>query len=486
MSSTKRNYAYQIFYQILISILPFITSPYISRVLGADSIGVYSYTYSVITYFKIFAALGIANYGNRAIAKAKNNKDELNKTFSSLFALHSLLSLLVIAVYLVYWKVFVSEYKIIALIQCFYLLGELCDINWFYFGMEKFKLTVTRNSILKIVTVIAIFIFVQDRNDLWKYVFIMALGTFLSTSVVLLLAPRYVKFVKFSLQDMLRHVKPMLVLFFAVIAISIFSYMDKIMIASLSNYSELGYYENAWKMIEFPVGFITALGTVMLPKITNLLTQGDNDRAEHYIYESMRFSLFAGIAIAFGIAGISKEFSVVFWGEGFEVSGTLMAVLSVTIVIMSFNSVIRSQYLIPRERDKIYLAAVWVGAVVNFIVNYLLIPQYGSLGAAIGTILAYMAIFLVQTVSVSKKLPIVAYFIPNIPYAIFGVVMFVVVRIIGNAMGYSVLTIAVEVVSGVAVFVGLSLGYAVLFKDTFILNKINDLVGMIKRSVRRG
>lgn len=482
MSSAKKNYVYQILYQILVSILPFITSPYISRVLGVEGIGIYSYTYSIITYFKIFAALGISKYGNRAIAQTRDDKEQLNRTFSSIFALHGILSVIVIGAYMAYWLVFVKANKTIALIQILYLVSELFDINWFYFGLERFKLTVTRNSIIKILTVLAVFVFVKNESHLWVYVLIMAVGNLVSTSAVWYFFSRFARFSKFTVMDMLKHLKPMLVLFFAVIAISVYSYMDKIMLGSMSSMIELGYYENAWKMIEFPVGFIIALGTVMLPKISNLVSKGEYKEIDRYIYESMRFSIVVSVAMAFGLAGIAKEFSVIFWGSDFSASGRLMMILSACVILMSWNGVIRTQYLIPREYDKIYLLAVCSGALINFVVNYMLIPHYGSAGAAVGTVCAYIGICLVQTIYARKDLPIFRYFVESMPYVMIGFVMLITVRKIGTIMGCSIQTLFMEIIVGALVFVILSFGYAFIFKDEFILNRLKQIkVELVRR-----
>ena len=468
-SNIKKNYIYQVLYQVLVSVLPFITSPYIARVLGADSLGTYTYTLSIVTYFKLFAALGIVNYGNRVIAKAKDNQELLNRTFSSLFFVHVILTVVIIFIYLFYWKEFVVDNKLIALIQGMYLIGELLDINWFFFGMEQFKLTVIRNAIIKVLTVVAVFALVKDKSDLWVYVLIMALGSFFSISVLWLFVRKYVRFVAFTKEDCLKHMKPLVILFFAILAVSVFSYMDKIMIGKMSNMSQLGYYENAWKMIEFPTGFVTSLGTVMLPKISNLVTSGKKEQVHKYLSESMKFSMIASLAIAFGVASIANEFSVVFWGPDFSTSGTLMIVMSIAIMIMSWNIVIRNQYLIPYEFDRIYLFAVSTGAIVNFVANYLLIPRYQAVGAAIGTVCAYFSVCLVQTIFAARELPIRKYIINFIPYLIPAIIMFFSVRIIGNILGYRVLTLFVEILVGVLVFILVTLFMAKSIGDQFVL-----------------
>ncbi len=480
MSNVKKNYIYQVCYQILISILPFITSPYIARVLGAKMIGVYSYTYSIVVYFKIFASLGIINYGNRAIAKSKGDQQELNKTFSSLLILHILLTSAIIMLYLLYVHIFVCENKLIAYIQTFYLLAELVDISWFYFGLEKFKITVIRNSILKIATVISVFIFVHDNSDLWKYVFILAFGTFLSLLSVWPFVPKFVSLVRVPVKRITSHIKPMIILFFAVVAVSVYSYMDKVMIGKFSNMSELGYYENAWKMTEFPVNFVTAIGTVMMPKISNLIVKGDFKTVDKYIYGSIRFSVIASVAIAFGVAGIAKEFAVVFWGNQFMESGNIMIILSITIILIAWNSVIRLEYLIPMEYDKVYLLGVCLAAIVNVLFNWFLIPRYGAFGAGIGTVISYFTIFIVQNLFCIKKLSILKYILLNIPYLIIGFVMFIFVRSVGNYFGCTVISLIMEVIVGVAVYSALVCIYAFAFKDKYVTDNIKFVLCKLK------
>ena len=472
MSDIKKNFGYQISYQILLSILPFITSPYVSRVLGADGIGIYSYTLTIVTYFKIFASLGIANYGNRLIAKSKNEQSELNRAFSSLVTLHTILTFVVILLYVVYLFYILRDNRLVASIQIIYLLAEMFDINWFFFGMEKFKITVTRNAIIKIFTVVCVFIFVKSRADLWKYVLILALGTLLSNSILWIFAPKYVKFQRFKLVEMLAHIRPMFILFLSVIAISVFSYMDKIMIGAMSSSEQLGYYENAWKMIEFPTAIITALGTVMLPKMSYLSENGNKQLFQHYIYQSLRFSLVTSIAIAFGIASIANDFSVMFWGNEFISSGKIMVILSPVIIIMAFNSVIRTQYLIPKEQDKAYLIAVLCGAISNLVVNALLIPLYGALGASVATVLSYIAICIIQILYTYKNIRLRKGIVESIAYVVPAIIMYGVVKICGWYSDASVLLVICEIIFGAATFCGLSLAYAYIFKDRFIIENI--------------
>ena len=465
-----KNFIYQSGYQLLISILPFITSPYIARVLGAEKIGIFSYSYSVIKYFILIANLGISSYGNRTIARVRESEEELNKTFSSLLILHSALSIISLLAYGIYIYLFVEEYRLICLIQAFYLVGTLLNISWFYFGLEKFKLTVTRDSVIKIITVVAIFIFVKSEGDLWKYTLIMALGTCISQSIMWVFLKKYVSIVLVSLKDILAHIRPLLILFGATLALTVLNYTDQIMLGKMSSMNDLGFYSNAYKMIEFPVGFITALGTVMLPKISSLIGKNNSNLVKMYIQNSMRFSLLMSSALVFGVAGISKEFSVIFWGNEFEICGLLMQVLSISIIFISWNNIIRTQYLIPNEMDKIYLRAVGMGAISNVIVNFICIPKLGAIGACIGTIIGYIVICFCQTFPVRQKLPIYKYVRESSVYYLAGFIMYIVIRLIGNYLGISAFTIVCQVGVGIIIFVSITLIIAKITDDKFIMD----------------
>ena len=148
-SSAKKNFIYSSIYQVLVLVLPLITTPYVSRIFGAENLGVYSYTNTIAQYFVIFAMLGLNNYGNRAVAMARDNQDELDAVFSEIYTMQVVTGILSLVLYLVYALIIAREYKVYSMILTLYVLSAVFDINWLFFGLEKFKLTVTRNSIIK-------------------------------------------------------------------------------------------------------------------------------------------------------------------------------------------------------------------------------------------------------------------------------------------------------------------------------------------------
>lgn len=475
------NYIYNAAYQILLMIMPLITSPYISRVLGVENIGVYSYTYSIVFYFGIFANLGISNYGNRAVAKNRDDQDNLNYCFSSVFVLHALLSVVVIALYIIYVCFFAGAYRIIAAIQMIYLISILFDISWFFFGIEEFKTTVGRNTAVKILTTFLIFVFVREKTDLWVYTLILTLGTALGNMTLWMFVRKHIRFVKPRASDVFAHLKPMAVLSISSIAVSVYLYIDKIMLGVMSSMTEVGYYENAFKMIQFPLGLITAMGTVMLPHISSMIAQGCSDKVKIYIGNSMKIIALVSPAIAFGLAAVSDTFSVVFWGKDFAACGPILMFLTVTAILISWNNIVRTEFLIPMELDGEYVKAVCVGALVDVVLNAIAIPQFGGIGAAVGTVGAYISVFLVQNFASRKQLPHLKYLLYHLPFCIIGLAMFVLVRLAGYVAPVNIVGLIVMIGLGAAIYIVLSLIYIKISRDGFYRTYLNSAISKISR-----
>lgn len=431
--SLKKNFGYQAFYQIFVLLLPLFTSPYISRVLGPSSLGIYSYYYSVANYFVLFAMLGVNNYGNRLISSCrKDGKNIISKEFSSLAIVHIIVSAICLVVYVAYSLLIVSDdEQVFATIQGLMIVGALFDINWFFFGLEEFKLTVTRNTVVKVVTVSLIFIFVREQGDLWKYCFIMAGGTAASQIVVWPFLKKYIDFTLPSKEDILKHIKPLFILFIPVLAVSVYKIMDKIMLGQLATKTDVGYYDNAEKIITIFNTVIASFGTVMLPRMNNLFAEGKNSEGLSYIDKSLNYILVFSYAVAFGVGSIADNFSVWFWGNNYAESGRILAILVFTLPFVAFASVIRMQYLIPKREDKAYIISVCGGALVNLTVNILLIPKYSGVGAAIGTLLAEIFVCVFQMYTVRNEVNCMIYVRKSLPYLLSAILMYVTVKSVG-------------------------------------------------------
>ncbi len=408
MKNLSKNLIYNIIYQVLLYIIPFILTPYLSRTLGATQIGEYSYTYSIVYYFMLFTLLGINNYGVRKISKAKREKDALGEAFSSIYGLQLFLGLISLIVYNLVSVVLLSTHHTILLIHNLFLISAVVDINWFFFGIEKFDITVTRNAIIKVLSTLLIFMLVKNPDSILIYTIIMAGSTLLSQLYLVAILHKYINFYPLDISKSIKHhFTKCLVLFIPVIAYSIYRVMDKTMIGGIVSTTELGYYENAEKIINIPIGILTAIGTVMLPFMSKQAKKDQStmgDEKNDVLYRMFQVCFLIMIPMAFILFVIAKDFTSIYFGPGFEKSGDILMLLSSTIIFATVANVIRTNYLIPNEKDKIYVTSTIVGAVVNLILNLIFIKSLGAIGACIGTIAAEASVMFYQIIATRKAI----------------------------------------------------------------------------------
>ena len=411
----KKNYAYNLLYRIVTLDTPLITSPYISRVIGADGIGQYSYTYAISHYFLIFAVLGVSDYGNRCIAKVRDSKEERNKVFSEIVSLQILLSVGMSILYIIYCLV-VTENRRLAYMQGFNVLSAIFDVTWLLFGLELFYVTTLRNVIVKIGTVLLILLLVKSPNDVWKYTLIMSGGTLVGQLSVWPILRNYVCFIRPKWNDVIKHLKPNLVLFLPVIANDLLGYFDKIMIGNMSIDAELGCYDNAEKLLSIPNSLVTALGTVMLPRVSNSIAKGELKSVNEMIQKSI------------GICAVAKEFVPLFFGTGFDLVVPLLYTLAPYIIFVSWANVLKTQVLLPNNKDMTFVVCLILGAFVNVVLNYCLIGTSGAVGAAIATTISEGLIAVSETVALRKLIDVKRYLIQGLPFILFGFLMFSVIH----------------------------------------------------------
>ena len=451
-NNTKQNLIYNMIYQILIMILPFITAPYLSRIIGKTGIGIYTYTYSIAHYFVLFSLMGLANYGNRKIAQNKDDVKKLNETFSEIYLMQIGFTVISLISYLSMVFLLNFENKNILIIQIMFVISAGIDISWFFYGMEKFKLMVVRNTIIKVITTICIFVFVKKASDLWKYAFIMAFSMFVSQLSLWVVLNKLVKFEKPSWEKVKKHIKPNLILFIPVIAVSLYRVMDKIMLGAISTMEQTGIYENADKLVTLPLTITSSVGTVMMPKMANIFAKGDNNKGKEYFRDSMQLIVGISIAMSFGMAVVANDFAPLYYGIEFSECGKIMIVLSPILLIGSISNVVRTQYLIPKEKDKIYILSVVIGAVVNMIINLILINKFGAMGAAIGTIFAELSVMLIQCILSRNELEFKKYIKDSICFVFSGIVMYVVLRKIKTLLNVSFISIIIEILIGIIIY----------------------------------
>lgn len=470
--SITKNYIYNLIYQILILILPLVTTPYISRVLGAENIGIYSYTLSIVTYFILFGSLGVALYGQREIAYYQKDKKKYSRIFWEIVILRTITMMISLVLF---YFIFVNgnQYQIYYKILILELIGNCIDISWFFQGLEEFKKTVIRNMIIKLISVISIFTFVKSQNDLRIYFWIYVLSTTIGNASLWLYLPKFLTKVKIKELHLFRHLKPTLGLFVPQIAVQVYTVLDRTMIgAIITDKSEVGFYDQSQKIIKLLMTIITSLGTVMLPRIANTFASGEKEKINEYMKKSFSMVFLLAFPMVFGIISVSRAFVPIFFGAGYDKVATLMNIISPIILFIGLSNVTGTQYLLPTKRQREYTISVIVGAITNIVMNACLIWKFGAIGASIGTVIAEFTVTIVQLYFVRKDFDFLQIIKISKNYVISSIAMFIVCIIIGNVVKSNMTSIIIQVIFGVGVY-GICL---LTLKDKFVDSIIKKII----------
>ena len=478
--SIKKNYIYNLLYQILILITPFITTPYLSRVLQADGIGTVSYAESIVSYFTLFAAMGIATYGQREISYVQNSKYERSIVFWNAKIFEFITSFIALIIYFIF-SCF-QQNKMIYIILSFNILAVFSDITWFFQGLEEFGKIVSRNVFFKIINILYIFVFIKSKDDLLLYVFGIAFFLFISNMSLWGYLPKYICRIGKENIKPFKDMKVILSLFIPTIAVQIYTVLDKTMIGAITKSSfENGYYEQALKLSRMILTIVTALGTVMIPRIGYHFGKGEKEKVKDFMYRGYRFVWFLGIPLCFGLLGTASNFVPWFYGPGYGKVEILLKTLSFLILAIGINNVTGMQYLIPTKRQNVFTLTVLIGAVLNCLLNLLLIARYQSIGAAIASVAAEMTIAFVQLWIVRKELSLRKIIISCSHYLIAGCIMLFFLNLLGNVFIPSVFYTFLMVIIGAVIY------FLILFiiKDDFFINNTKNIIVRIKEFLKK-
>lgn len=464
------NYVYNLLFQLLTIITPLVTTPYLSRVLGSYKIGIYGYTFSIVTYFILIGSLGVNMYGQREIAYVQNNREKQSKVFWEINIVKLIsFSLSLVAFFLLFCTK--GEYKLFYLIYIIDLLANIFNISWYFNGIEDFQKNVIRNAVTKIIAIIAIFVFVKTKNDLWIYILIISVSDFLGYALIWLYVPKYIDF-NFKKLNLKKHIKPILLLFIPQVATTIYTVLDKTMIGLIiKDMDEVGFYDQAQKIIRALLLIVTALGSIMNSRIASEFAKNNIKKIKSYLMESIGIVFLISIPMIFGLFAISDKFVPWFFGDGFLPVSKLLKTNGFILLIIGLNTIIGIQYLIQTNQQKKYTIGVSVGALTNIIFNYILLKKIGTIGAVYSSILAEFVILCIELFFARKIIKLKEILILSIKYILSSAVMFLIVYFVGNKLSMSIINTFIEIIIGSVVY---SICLLILKDELFlaILDKI--------------
>ena len=408
-TALKKNILLNTIFRILMIIAPFLTAPYVSRILLSDGVGVYSYTQSLSTYFVMFAALGTVSYGTREIARKRENQREYSQAFWEI----EIISIICSSVCIIGWLILAfcySEYKIYLLILTISIIATTLDISWFYAGLEKYQYTVIVNLIFKILSVIFIFLFVKNPNDIWIYVLIYSLSLLLGNGSMWFFLPKFIAKTSINKKSLIKHFKETLVYFIPTIAASLYTVLDKTLIGLLikgettviidgvettKKISELesGYYEQATKIIDLvkTVSFVS-INAVVYSRSSFLYKVNDSYEIKKLTMNTFQIVMFLSIGASFGLIGVSESFVPLFFGDGYNKTALLIKIMAILVPIICLSGTLGSLYYSPVGKRKTSAIFLVIGAIINLLISTPLVIFYKSTGAAIASLIAEIII----------------------------------------------------------------------------------------------
>ena len=480
--SIKKNYIFNLIYQMLLIVAPLITTPYVSRIFGPEGTGLYSYTNSIVTYFTLVAVLGTATFGNRKIGYVQNDPEARSRAFWELYIFRLIVSGVTLAVYLVLFTVIFSQDTLIYLILSLNIVNIALDVSWFLQGMEEFGKTVSINIILKTVSTALIFVLVKTPGDLPIYILLLVSCIVLGNAILWVYMPKHLKKVR-GIRPF-RDIKGIIQLFIPTVAVQVYTVLDKSMIGWFTEgNAENGYYEQAEKIVKVALTLITSLGTVMIPRISRKFAEGDIGSIKYYIYKSYRFLWMLGVPLALGIVVVSSIFVPVYFGDGYEKCIILLQLFSLLVFFIGSGHVTGLQFLVPTSQQNVFTLSVVFGAVANLILNLFLIPRFYSVGACVSSVIAELIVCSTQLIYVhkTKQLELKPVFSSCPKYIISGGVMCGVLILIKSFMPISWWALAVLIGSGVAIYFLCLL----VLKDKFFIELVRKTLSTVLKVFKR-
>lgn len=482
--SLKSGLIYNGVYQVLSALVPLITSPYIARVLAVDGYGLFNYTVSVSYYFFIFGMLGVNTYGNREIAKVRDNPSKRSTVFWQIYYLQLILGLLVTILYFVFVSCFIIENRFFFYLQGLYVISVCTDINWYAFGLEEFRLITIRSLCVLIIKTILIFVLVKSKNDLVLYFLIYVFGVLFGLFPIWPLVFKTTTIERPSFKKMRAHLRPNLILFLPVIASSVYGRMDKVMIGAMISDSEVGYYNYAENIISIPMGLMTTVSNVMLPRSSYLISNGLEEKSCYLYKTTLKYTGILNIALSFGIIGVADLFIPWYLGESYSYTSFLLKLLAPIIFLSGISTVVREQLLIPNNMEKQYSTAIIIGSVVNLVANFYFIRKLGAVGGCITTVLAFLIVMLLQLFYARKKATVLRDILSLFPFILVGIVMLIIIeemKVVLSSLSVFLLMAIVILAGGLFYLVSSFLILKWLQSDSFIDELVRRLLGRTNR-----
>ena len=497
--SVKKNFILNAMLSLSGIIFPMITNPYVNRVIGPAGTGRVGFANSAVSYFALFASLGIPTYGVRACAKVRDDKRLLSKTVLELQAINLILSFIVYLVFIpaVFWvPIFSCDKKLMFILGSTILLSSI-GVEFFYKGIEQYKYITIRSLVFKFIAFIALFIFVRTEKDVVFYGAITIFAASASNIMNFIHLRKMIVFKGLGKLNLLQHIKPTITFFAFACTVSIYLNLDRFMLGLMTSTTDVGYYDSAAKIKTVLVALITSLGAVLYPRVSYYVENKLYDEFYRITAKALRFVFVVSVPLFIFFTIFAFESIMVASGAKFVDSVYPMMVIMPTLVLIGITNVIGFQILLPLGKEKLVVCSTAIGAVIDLILNLILISEYKALGAAIGTLAAEFAVLVVQLIfliKLKKDVPVIksfkqVHYIKILIATFAGVAASIGIKFLklniacldGKILLYNLIKLAIAAV----LFFGVYGILMILFKDEIVMEVINIVLNKLHLKKRK-
>ena len=390
-----KNFLYTVLLSIVNILFPILSFPYASRILGPLGIGKVQFIISLAQYFAIFAALGIPIYGITQAAKHKDDPKKLATVFVELTGIFFIASIVLFAAYLaiVYSFTYFANNRILYLYASTVILLSFCYTDWFYAGIEKFKIITIRSVIVKILALVLLYLFVRTESDFGKYLFIIVFSILGNQLFSFLMILRNTNFY-FADINFKKHLKPLFYIFGATLASSIYTVLDTVLLGFFADHRAVGLYTSAVKLVKLTIPFVTAMGVILIPSISNNFAKKNLTEVRQLLTNSFHFLILVSVPVCTGMAVLAPEFINAFSGSQFSEAAISMQILSFLPLLIGLGHFFSYQILIPSGRNKEIFYSMLIGVFMSLLQNFILVPMFHEKGASVANVVTELMVTL--------------------------------------------------------------------------------------------
>ena len=477
-ASIKKNFVMNVILTLSSIIFPLITFPYISRILLPEGTGKVTFATSLISYFNIFAQLGIPTYGIRAVAQVRDDKEQLSRVTQELLIINLIttaLSYIALAVTLIAVPRFYDD-RMLYIIISFTLILNTLGIEWLYKGLEQYTYITMRSMIFKVIALVAMFLLVHEKSDYVIYGAISIFAASASNVLNFINAHKYITLHPVRHYNFKKHIKPVFVFFAMSCATTIYTNLDNVMLGIMTTSDDVGYYSAAVKIKTVLVSLVTSLGAVLLPRASYYIEKNEVENFKNISIKALHFVMFAAIPLMVYFMVYAKESILFLSGDAFIEATVPMQIIMPTLLFIGITNILGIQILVPLGKENVVLYSEIAGAIVDFIINLLLIPYFKSAGAAIGTLVAEAVVLIVQYIYIRKEMKEILNFSYSLKILVAVVIAAVPTILCGTMINHLFMMFVVTA----CVFFILYYVILLLFKDNIAIMLFDQVIGKLK------